>query len=99
MRLSERRKVDLPQPDGPISAVTLLRLDRHADVLDGLEVAVVEVEFCATSMASALSAAVALSLRPELGLQWRGLPDAPSGSVGASSSSAPHAADLGAEAR
>ena len=44
MRLSVRRKVDLPQPDGPMKAVTLRGLDLEGDALDGEEVAVVDVE-------------------------------------------------------
>ena len=44
MRLKQRRKVDLPQPEGPISAVTLLLVHRHVDVLQRVEVAVVEAE-------------------------------------------------------
>ena len=44
MRLKQRRKVDLPQPEGPISAVTLLLADRHADVLQRLHLAVAEIQ-------------------------------------------------------
>ena len=43
IRLSERRKVVLPQPEEPISAVTLFGAIVIVDPLDGLEVAVVEV--------------------------------------------------------
>ena len=32
MRFSDRRNVDLPHPDGPISAVIELRVDVHADI-------------------------------------------------------------------
>ncbi len=41
IRLIDRRKVDLPQPDGPISAVTVFGSTIEVDVLDRLERAVV----------------------------------------------------------
>ena len=44
MRLSTRSSVDLPQPDGPMKAVTLLAIERQADVLQRARVAVIEVE-------------------------------------------------------
>ena len=44
MRLKVRSRVDLPQPDGPMKAVTLLLGDVEVDVLQRLEAAVVEVE-------------------------------------------------------
>ena len=44
MRLSVRRKVDLPQPDGPMKAVTVRGSIVHRDAFDGEEVAVVDVE-------------------------------------------------------
>ncbi len=34
MRLMHRRNVDLPQPDGPISAVIFALLDVHAHALE-----------------------------------------------------------------
>ena len=40
MRLRQRRKVDLPQPDGPISAVTSFSVDVETDVVQRLLVAV-----------------------------------------------------------
>ena len=36
--------MDLPQPDGPMKAVTLLGVERQRDVLQRLVVAVVEIE-------------------------------------------------------
>ena len=44
MRFSVRRKVDLPQPDGPMKRRHRAGLDRDRDALDGEEVAVVDVE-------------------------------------------------------
>ena len=44
MRLSTRSSVDLPQPDGPMKAVTLSVVERQADVLQRLGVAVEEIE-------------------------------------------------------
>ena len=44
MRLSVRRNVDLPQPDGPMKAVTVRGSIVERDVFDGLELAVVDVE-------------------------------------------------------
>jgi hypothetical protein len=44
MRLKQRRKVDLPQPEGPISAVTWFFSTGKVDALQGLEIAIVEVE-------------------------------------------------------
>ena len=41
IRFRVRRKVDLPQPDGPMKAVTERGLDGHRDVVDGLVGAVV----------------------------------------------------------
>ena len=58
MRLSTRSSVDLPQPDGPMKAVTLLCVERHVDVLQRAVVAVVEVEIADRDLlveASALS--------------------------------------------
>ena len=44
IRLRQRSTVDLPQPDGPISAViSLLPIDQ-GDLGDGAEVAVVDVD-------------------------------------------------------
>ena len=44
IRLSVRRNVDLPQPDGPMNAVTERGSTVMRDVLDRLEAAVVDVE-------------------------------------------------------
>ncbi len=44
MRLRQRRNVDLPQPDGPITAVTLAVGDVQGDVVDGVELVEVGVE-------------------------------------------------------
>ena len=44
MRLSTRSSVDLPQPDGPMKAVTLFAIERHADVFQRAMVAVEEIE-------------------------------------------------------
>ena len=44
MRLSVRSSVDLPQPDGPMNAVTRRSRDVEVDVLQRVELAVVEVE-------------------------------------------------------
>jgi hypothetical protein len=44
MRLKVRSSVLLPQPDGPMKAVTLLLGDVEVDVLQRVEAAVVEVE-------------------------------------------------------
>ena len=44
IRLSERRKVDFPQPDEPISAVTRFGWIVMFTSLDGVEGAVVQVE-------------------------------------------------------
>ncbi len=44
MRLRQRRKVDLPQPEGPISAMTWLRRDVEAHVVDRLLLAVEDVD-------------------------------------------------------
>src|SRR6187397_1293524 len=43
IRLSVRRKVLLPQPDGPMNAVTRVRLNPDRNVLQGPRCAVVEV--------------------------------------------------------
>ena len=43
MRLRVRRKVDFPQPEGPMRAVTDLGSIDDVDVLHGQEVAVVDV--------------------------------------------------------
>ena len=43
-RLIERRNVDLPQPDGPMMAVTALPLDAEAQVPEHLPAAVPEAE-------------------------------------------------------
>ena len=42
MRLTERSRVDLPQPDGPIRAVTLPLGTDQVDVVQRLRVAVPE---------------------------------------------------------
>ena len=44
IRFRQRSTVDLPQPDGPISAVISLRAEGQVDVVHGVEVAVVDVE-------------------------------------------------------
>ena len=44
IRLMQRRKVDLPQPDGPISAVTWLLADVEVDVEQRLLVAVEDAD-------------------------------------------------------
>ena len=44
MRLIERRKVDFPQPDGPMSAVTARGAIVQVDVVQRLLLAVPEVE-------------------------------------------------------
>ena len=44
MRLSVRRNVDLPHPDGPMKAVTRLARMRIVDVLQGALGSVVEVQ-------------------------------------------------------
>ena len=44
MRLKVRSSVDLPQPEGPMKAVTLLLGDVEVDVLQRVELAVVEVQ-------------------------------------------------------
>ena len=44
MRLTLRRKVDLPQPEGPIKEVIMPSLDVQVDVVEGLEGPVPEVE-------------------------------------------------------
>ena len=68
MRFSERSKVDLPQPDGPMKAVTERALIGHVDALDGEEVAVVDVR-SETSMLLAMVSlsSVWLRQRPVLG--------------------------------
>ena len=47
MRLRQRRKVDLPHPDGPIIASTWFLRDVDADFLDGVFLAVVHVDVAA----------------------------------------------------
>ncbi len=44
MRFRVRRKVDLPQPEGPISAVIRLARDFQRDIVQGLEGAVEEID-------------------------------------------------------
>ena len=44
MRLSVRSKVDLPQPDGPMNAVTLRGCNGQRHVVHGVERAVVDVD-------------------------------------------------------
>ena len=44
IRLRQRRKVDLPQPDGPMKAVTLVVVDVDRDVLQRLLVAVEDAD-------------------------------------------------------
>ena len=44
MRLMQRTSVDLPQPDGPIIAVTSLGANVEVDALDRVAVAVVGVQ-------------------------------------------------------
>ena len=43
IRFRVRRKVDLPQPEGPMKAVTWLREDLQVDILQRLESSVVEI--------------------------------------------------------
>ena len=44
IRFSERRNVDLPQPDGPMSAVTWFGQDLEVDAFEDPMAAVVEVQ-------------------------------------------------------
>ncbi len=44
MRFRVRSKVDLPQPDGPISAVTLLVATSSDDVVQSVVLAVIEIQ-------------------------------------------------------
>ena len=44
MRLMARSRVDLPQPDGPMIAVTRFGGNAHVDVLERVALAVVEIE-------------------------------------------------------
>ena len=44
MRLRTRSSVDLPQPDGPMKAVTWFVVERQVDVLERTVVAVEEIE-------------------------------------------------------
>jgi hypothetical protein len=43
MRLKQRRNVDLPQPDGPMNAVTRL-VDVHRDVVENVVLPVAEIQ-------------------------------------------------------
>ena len=44
MRLRQRKKVDFPQPDGPINAVIALAAMLQIQVLERLKLAVIETE-------------------------------------------------------
>ena len=44
MRLKKRSSVDLPQPDGPMKAVTRCGAEREIDVLQRVVLAVIEIE-------------------------------------------------------
>ena len=50
MRLRQRRKVDLPQPDGPISAVTWFCADVEIDVEQRLLLAVEDADLVAAHL-------------------------------------------------
>ena len=50
MRLKQRRKVDLPQPDGPISAVTLCSWTGMVTFFSAWNVAVVEGQVAALGL-------------------------------------------------
>jgi hypothetical protein len=42
IRFRQRRKVDLPQPEGPIIAITSLQADIDTDLFDGVLLAVID---------------------------------------------------------
>ncbi len=44
MRLRTRSSVDLPQPDGPMKAVTCALVERHVDALERAVIAVEEIQ-------------------------------------------------------
>ena len=74
MRLKMRSSVDLPQPDGPMSAVTCFSGDVDADALQRLEAAVVEVEVARGRACGGAGAAVRRcgQLRTSRHGEWRG---------------------------
>ena len=63
MRLKVRSSVDLPQPDGPMNAVTLLLGDVEVDVLQRVEPAVVEIEVAHRDLGASRSARATLAGR------------------------------------
>jgi hypothetical protein len=44
MRFRQRRSVDLPQPEGPMKAVTIFSPDVHGDVVQDVVVPVAQVD-------------------------------------------------------